>query len=61
MKKIKNRKSAGFTLLEYCAGAAVVLSVVYVAFSTMGGNLSVLMESVGTWSSNKSQEIKVLK
>ena len=48
---------SGFTLLEYCAGAAVVACVVWAAVQTMGGNISDLLSSIGTWASNRSTEV----
>jgi len=49
IKKIRNGKEEGFTLLEYVAGAAVILSVVMIGLNAMGGGLSAFFTNVGTW------------
>ncbi len=54
---IKKRNEKGFTLLEYCAGAAVILVLVWTALQTMGGNLSDLLNSIGAWAETRSTEI----
>ena len=53
MKK-NTRKQKGFTLLEYCAGAAVIIGVVWGAVNTMGGSLSNVFKSVSTWADGQS-------
>ncbi len=62
MKKlieIKRRGSdeSGFTLLEYCAGAAVIIGVVWVALDTMGGNLGDFLKAVGDWADKRTEQI----
>jgi len=54
---IKN-KEKGFTLLEYCAGAAVIAGVVWVAVSTLGENLSDLLVAIGEWASSRATDIR---
>ena len=51
MKKV-NKTIKGFTLLEYAAGAAVILTVVMVGLNAMGGNLSTFFTNLGTWATN---------
>jgi hypothetical protein len=49
MKKGSNRRQRGYTLLEYCAGAAIIAGVLWTALGKMGSNVGSLIESVGTW------------
>jgi hypothetical protein len=53
----KNVKQSGFTLLEYAAGAAVLMGILYVGVRTMGFGIQDLMGSVGKWANDRSQEI----
>ncbi len=46
--KRKNSEK-GFSLLEYCAGAAVMICIVYGAVYALGGNMRDLMNSIGSW------------
>ena len=48
----KNRER-GFTLLEYCAGAAALVAIVYVSMQTLGNNLSTSFGSINTWMTSK--------
>ena len=51
------RKEQGFTLLEYCAGAAVLISIVYGGLTIMGGNLKEFFVGVGTWVGTKTTSL----
>ena len=53
----KNRSERGYTLLEYCAGAALIVGVIWVALSALGTNLETLLGDVGTWATNRSTEM----
>lgn len=55
MLKKKNQK--GLTLLEYCAGAAVVAVVVFAVLQAMGGKLQTAAENVGQWAVDRSGEL----
>lgn len=62
MKKlieIKKRGSdeSGFTLLEYCTGAAVVVGVVWVALNALGDNLSEFLGAIGDWATTRTEEV----
>lgn len=39
----------GFTLLEYCAGAAVLLAIVYVGLSALGTSMQQFLTNIGGW------------
>ena len=51
------RKERGFTLLEYCAGAAVLLIIIWVAMRSMGNQVGGLLEEIGQWSTKQAQLI----
>lgn len=57
MKLIRKRKDSGLTLLEYCAGAAVLAAAVFVAFQALGGSLNTAMENIGAWAVQRSANI----
>jgi len=54
------RSERGFTLLEYCAGAVVLLTIVYVAMRGMGENLGGFMTAIGDWASSQGEQIRTL-
>ena len=54
MKSKNNKNEQGFTLLEYAAGAAVLISVVFVGLSAMGQNLDTFFDGVATWLTNQT-------
>lgn len=43
----------GFTLLEYAAGAAVLIGVVYGAMGAFGGGLNDFYVGLGNWASGQ--------
>lgn len=53
----RNYRERGFALLEYTVGAAVVLTVLYVAFNAFAGQLETLFTSLGEWAAARSSEI----
>lgn len=57
VRKIK-RKDSGLTLLEYCAGAAVLAAAVFLAFNTLGSRLNTTMKNVGDWAVTRSEGIE---
>lgn len=57
---IEKRAERGFTLLEYCAGAVVMLTVVYVAMRGMGSNLGDFLAAIGDWAKGRGDEIRNL-
>ena len=52
-----SRKERGFSLLEYCAGAAVILVTVWGALVLMGQNVQGLLNSIGSWATARQGEI----
>lgn len=56
--RVKNRKNQkGYTLLEYCAGAAIISAIIFVALQALGGNMRGLLESIGSWADRRAAEI----
>lgn len=51
------RRQAGFTLLEYAAGAAVLLGVVWAGMNAMGTGVNNLLSSVGSWADSQAGQI----
>lgn len=50
MENQKNQKNQkGYTLLEYCAGAAIIGGILWTALNALGGDLSALLGAVGGW------------
>lgn len=52
-----NKKQRGFTLFEYCAGAAVILGVVWTAMSAMGTSMSDMINAIAKWTSDRAASI----
>ena len=55
--RIRRRADRGLTLLEYCAGAAVLAAAVFVAFQALGGSLNTAMGNIGSWAVNRTTNI----
>lgn len=49
MRTAKSKHEKGYTLLEYCAGAAIVLGILYGTLQTVQGSLTKFLTKVGTW------------
>lgn len=45
----KRRGQRGYTLLEYCAGAALLLAIVWGGMNALGGSMRGYLERVGGW------------
>ena len=52
-----NKKQNGFTLLEYTAGAAVIIGVVWLAVNTMGNSLKDVFLAISTWANGRVTQI----
>jgi len=53
MRRSATNKERGYTLLEYCAGAAIIAGILWTALSNLGTDLSGLLNAVGTWSNSR--------
>ena len=57
MNRRNLRGQRGYTLLEYCAGAAIIAGILWTALNALGGNLSDLLDAVGQWAQRRSAGI----
>lgn len=48
------RKERGYTLLEYCAGAAVLAGIVYGGLQFFGTSLAGFFTGLGNWVTSQS-------
>lgn len=55
MRTAKGKQEKGYTLLEYCAGAAILVSVLVGTLNTVQGSLKAFMDNISTW----AQDYKV--
>ena len=55
--KKNKKKSMGYTLLEYCAGAAIIAGVIWTAMNALGTNLSDLLNAIGRWTQNRTTSV----
>ncbi len=53
-----NKKERGYTLLEYCAGAAVIAGGVWLAMNTLGTNLGNFLTELGNWTAERTGQIE---
>jgi hypothetical protein len=53
----RNRKESGYTLLEYAAGAALLMGVLYVGLRAVGGSLEGLMTSIANFANRRATEL----
>lgn len=54
---IRDKKQAGYTLLEYCAGAAVMAGIVWIAVGQLGGSMRNYLGQLSEWLNNRAAEI----
>jgi len=54
MKLYKKKMQRGYTLLEYCAGAALIAGIIWVALNAMGQNISALLNAIGQWAATRT-------
>lgn len=47
----------GFTLLEYVAGAAIILTLVWAGFQSMGTSLTNALGAIGNWAEERATSI----
>lgn len=53
----RKKRESGFSLLEYCAGAAVIMVTIWAALNLMGQNVSGLLGAIGDWATSRASEI----
>jgi Flp pilus assembly pilin Flp len=59
MKANQRKQERGYTLLEYCAGAAIIVTVLYTALNGLGDQLSQFLGNIGTWAVSHAPENKI--
>jgi len=59
MRKSVTKRERGYTLLEYCAGAAIIAGILWTALSTLGTDLSNLLGAVGDWANTRQDGVQV--
>ena len=57
MTRRASKRERGYTLLEYCAGAAIIASILWTALNSLGGDLSSLLGAVGGWANARQGEV----
>jgi Flp pilus assembly pilin Flp len=57
MKKSVSKRERGYTLLEYCAGAAIIAGILFTALQNLGGSLATLLDAVGNWSNSRAGDL----
>lgn len=50
-------KQRGYTLLEYCAGAAIIAGILWTSLNTLGNNLGALLDAVGKWAQTRAESV----
>ena len=58
MSKKSVKRQRGYTLLEYCAGAAIIGTIVYTALNTLGTDLDAFLRELGAWAGRRAGELK---
>jgi len=53
-----NKRQKGYTLLEYCMGAAILAGVVWVGLDLFGQQLRSLLNALTQWTLERSQDIQ---
>lgn len=51
------KKQKGITLLEYTAGAAIIIGLVWGAMSLMGDSLNHVFTNIGNWAQHRADDI----
>jgi hypothetical protein len=54
----RERRERGYTLLEYCAGAAIITGILWGSLSYLGNSMENLLRGVGDWAQSRATEIR---
>ena len=57
MTRKATKRQRGYTLLEYCAGAAIIAGILWAALGRLGDDLSDLLDAIGDWAQDRKGEI----
>ena len=55
--RIKKKNQKGYTLLEYCAGAAIIAGVIWAALSTFGTSMSGMFDALSDWTDARTSDV----
>lgn len=53
MKNRKNKKSLGMSTLEYAAGAAIIITIVWLGMKSFGTGMNEFLNGVANWASQE--------
>lgn len=58
MKKTTKRPNeAGYTLLEYAAGAAILIGILFAGLTALGNGTNDLLKGVGDWARSQTSRL----
>ena len=57
-RRIQAKKDRGYTLLEYCAGAAIITGILWGALGFLGSSLDGLLRGLGDWAQARTTEVR---
>jgi hypothetical protein len=57
MRRADRKREQGYTLLEYCAGAAIIAGILWTGLNSLGGDLVNLLTAVGQWAQSRSDSV----
>ena len=57
---LRKQNQKGLTLLEYCAGAAVVAVMTFAVIKAMGNKMTNAGQSIGTWAETQANAMPAL-
>jgi hypothetical protein len=55
---VKRNNQKGYSLLEYCVGAAALLGLVYAGMTTLGGSLQEFLGNLGDWITERGEQME---
>ena len=58
VRKVRTQTS-GYTLLEYCAGAALIAGVIWTAMGLFGASISTFLDTLRLWVTERQSDLIV--
>lgn len=55
--KRDRRNQKGYTLLEYAAGAAILMGILFTGLNAMGSGVQGLLSEIGTWAGQRKSDL----
>jgi hypothetical protein len=56
-KSKKQQRQRGYTLLEYCAGAAVMAGILFTTLDSLREKFGTLTTAIGTWATARAMDL----